>query len=567
MPASGSAEGGMVLGRSSSWAAQGTESGTNPEPVSSIISPLLTDMYQITMCYGYWKSGRHEVPAAFDMFFRTAPFGGGYCIFAGLSQVLAFINTYKITSGHIGYLKHQMPFADEGFFEYLAGLDCSKVKILAFAEGSVVFPREPLLRIEGPIGICQLLETTLLCAVNYASLVATNAARMRVAVGPSTKLLEMGLRRAQGTDGGLSASRYSYIGGFDGSSNVLAGYLFGITVSGTHAHSFVQSFTSFADLPRKSIALPDGGVCEDFVGLVQSHKAKLGFHTTNEGELTAYVAYCQAFPSSFLALVDTYDTMASGVPNFLACAVAMMELGYKPIGIRLDSGDLAYYSREARRMFRDVEGKYGFEGFAKSMQIVASNDIDEDVLYELGDKGHEIDTFGIGTRLVTCQAQPALGCVYKLVEMDGKARIKLSQDMVKISIPARKRVFRLYGGPEGLAMTDIMLAEEEVLRDGPPKAGKELVCRHILEPTKQDKVTPTKVEEMLGCVWDGKLLAPIPTVNEVREHAAKSLRDHDAKVMSRADCVKYPVALSDNLFNIMHTLWAAEKPAVDKGGA
>lgn len=182
----------------------------------------------------------------------------------------------------------------------------------------------------------------------------------------------------------------------------------------------------------RSIVLPDGSTKQDFVGLVLSWQKKLGFLYTNEGELTAFIAYCQAFPSSFLALVDTYDTLLSGVPNFLSCAMAMIEIGYKPVGVRLDSGDLAYYSKQARRLFEEVEAKCGRAGLAQSLTIVASNDIDEDALYRLKEEGHEINLFGIGTHLVTCQSQPALGCVFKLVEMDGKPRIKLSQDIIKV---------------------------------------------------------------------------------------------------------------------------------------
>ncbi|EKX34343.1 hypothetical protein GUITHDRAFT_39690, partial [Guillardia theta CCMP2712] len=203
----------------------------------NLVNALLTDMYQITMCYAYFRTKRHNTHAVFDLFFRQNPFDGEYTIFAGLSEVIAFMSNYRFTDEHIEYLK--IPDATEDFFEYLRSLDCSEVKIYAFQEGSVVFPREPLLRVEGPVGICQLLETTLLCIVNYASLVATNAARMRMAVGPNKTLLEFGLRRSQGPDGGVSASRYSYIGGFDGTSNALAGMLFGMKVGGTHAHSFV----------------------------------------------------------------------------------------------------------------------------------------------------------------------------------------------------------------------------------------------------------------------------------------------------------------------------------------
>ena len=227
-------------------------------PFSNLVTPMLTDMYQLTMCYGYWTAKRHEMTAVFDLYFRKAPFHGTFTIFGGLSQVLAFLNTYKITSKQIDYLKTLMPTANPKFFEWLATLDCSQVKVFAFKEGSVVFPREPLLRVEGPIGICQLLETTLLCLINYASLIATNAARMRLAAGGKT-LLEMGLRRAQGPDGGVSASRYAYMGGFDATSNVAAGELFGIKVSGTQAHAFIQSFSSLDDLPTRRLRRPAAG--------------------------------------------------------------------------------------------------------------------------------------------------------------------------------------------------------------------------------------------------------------------------------------------------------------------
>mmetsp|Transcript_31072 Transcript_31072/g.76235 ORF Transcript_31072/g.76235 Transcript_31072/m.76235 type:complete len:522 (+) Transcript_31072:2-1567(+) len=519
-------------------------------------------MYQITMCYGYWKSKRHEVHAVFDMFFRKSPFKGEFCIFAGLNQALSFLNTYKITQSHIDFLKEQMPLADPEFFEYLRNLDCKQIKVHAFKEGSVVFPREPLVRIEGPIAVCQLLETTLLCIVNYASLVATNAARMRVAVGPDKMLLEMGLRRAQGTDGGLSASRYAHIGGFDGTSNVLAGNLFGIKVSGTHAHAFVQSFSSLDDLPTEEITLSDGSVRADFVSLVKGYREKHGWNHTNDGELCAFIAYCQAFPMSFLALVDTYDTLVSGVPNFLACALAMIEIGCKPIGIRLDSGDLAYYSKEARKMFHEIEKEYGYKDFAVNLNIVASNDIDENELYKLQEKGHEINTFGIGTHLVTCQAQPALGCVYKLVETDGKARIKLSQDMIKVSVPGKKRIFRLFGLNDK-ALADIMMCEDEILENGPPKEGERILCRHILDPSKRAVCVPTRVVEMLTCVWDGKLTGEMRSVADVRSNARDGLESIQDTVKRRDEPIPYKVSLSERLFRKMHDLWMEEAPIAE----
>ena len=535
---------------------------SDPTPYNPNTNAMLTDMYQMTMCYAYWKAKRHETPACFDMFFRKPPFKGEFCVFGGLSQVLAFLHSYKITEAQLDYLKTLMPDVDDGFFEWLANVDCSQVRVHAFKEGSIVFPREPLLRVEGPIGICQLLETTLLCIVNYASLVATYAARMRVAVGPCKTLLEMGLRRAQGPDGGLSASRYAHIGGFDATSNVLAGQLFGIKVSGTHAHAFVQSFSGLSDLASRRMCSADGTAEVDFVALVLKYRAELQRPNTNMGELSAYIAYCQALPASFLALVDTYDTLESGLPNFIACALALIEIGYFPLGLRLDSGDLGALSIQARAMLKETEARYsgslrGVEGLG-AVAIVASNDIDEDRLCELQAAGHEIDTFGIGTHLVTCQAQPALGCVYKLVEMRGAPRIKLSQDRIKISVPCKKRLFRLYDAG-GVPMGDVMMSEDEFESSGPPNAGQAFVGRDPIEPATRATLTPASVSELLICVWDGRLTHQMESLAEVRGHCQREIASLSKHTRRHAP-EPYLVSLSDALFETMHSLWMCEAP-------
>lgn len=223
-------------------------------------------------------------------------------------------------------------------------------------KSKVCFPKEPLIRVEGPLAIAQLLETTLLNLVNFPSLITTNASRMRLAAGSDKMLLEFGLRRAQGPDGGISASKYAYVGGFDGTSHVLAGKLFGISVKGTHAHSFVMSYTGLKDLKSTKIASSTDSLVEvEFLELVLSKRSLLGFTSTNESELAAFVAYAQSFPNGLVALVDTYDTLTSGVPNFLCVGWALYELGYHPRGIRLDSGDLAYLSKEVRNMFRETD--------------------------------------------------------------------------------------------------------------------------------------------------------------------------------------------------------------------
>jgi nicotinate phosphoribosyltransferase len=365
-------------------------------PTNSFVGPLLTDMYQLTMCYAYFKAGKHKDHSTFDMFFRKPPFGGEYAIFAGLEECLRFIQSYRFSEKEIAYLKKTMAIAPEDvgpFFDgYLAQLDCSEVKVYAVAEGTVVFPRIPLLRIEGPLGICQLLETTLLNLCNFATLVCTNAARHRLAAGHDKTLLEFGLRRAQGPDGAMSASRYSAIGGFDGTSNVMAGLQHGLAVKGTHAHALVSAFVGIEELPSRLI---DG---HDVVELALGFRKELGFGLSSLGELAAFISFAQAFPDNFLALVDTYETLSSGVPNFLCVALALHKMGRKPVGIRLDSGDLAYLSRETRKMFKAVDGKYGTD-FAGTCKIVASNDINEGVLLSLNEQKHDIDVFGIGTNV------------------------------------------------------------------------------------------------------------------------------------------------------------------------
>jgi nicotinate phosphoribosyltransferase len=286
----------------------------------------------------------------------------------------------------------------------------------------VVFPRLPLLRIEGPIIKTQLLETTLLTLVNFASLVTTNATRFRATTGPDKKFQEFGLRRAQGPDGGLSASKYCYLGGFDGTSNVLAGKLYGIPLKGTHAHAYVSSYNSIDDLKIRDLRDQITGESRPFTQLCLQYLDELGPvlkfipEEANKGELAAFISYAIAFPTSFLALVDTYDVLKSGVPNFLAVARALHECNYQATGLRLDSGDLAYLSLEVRARFVQTADMYNIP-YIKEFNIVASNDINEHTLISLEKQEHAIDTFGIGTHLVTCQKQPALGCVYKLVEV------------------------------------------------------------------------------------------------------------------------------------------------------
>ncbi|XAR57785.1 Nicotinate phosphoribosyltransferase [Bertholletia excelsa] len=536
-------------------------------PTNPMVTPLLTDLYQFTMAYAYWKAGKHNERAVFDLYFRKNPFGGEYTIFAGLEECIRFIANFKLTEEHIAFIKETLPrTCEDGFYDYLRGIDCSDIEVYAIPEGSVVFPKVPLLRLEGPVAVAQLLETPFLNLINYASLVATNAARHRFVAGKSKLLLEFGLRRAQGPDGAIGASKYSYIGGFDATSNVEAGRLFGIPLRGTHSHAFVSSYMSPDEITEKSLKSRDGSrTCEDFVSLAQawlnkikrSHSLGSIFGETNQSELVAFTSYALAFPDSFLALVDTYDVMRSGIPNFCAVALALHYLGYKAIGIRLDSGDLAYLSCEGRNFFHAIEKEFGVPDFGK-MSITASNDLNEETLDALNKQGHEVDAFGIGTYLVTCYAQAALGCVFKLVEVNNQPRIKLSEDITKVSIPCKKRCYRLYG-KEGCPLVDIMTGENEP----PPKVGERILCRHPFSESKRAYVVPQRVEELLKCYWrgsPGKSREDLPLLNDIRNRCIQQLEQMRSDHMRRLNPTPYKVSVSAKLYDFIHFLWLNEAP-------
>jgi len=538
---------------------------------NGVIQPLLTDLYQITMAYAYWKSERRTDNAVFDLFFRKNPFKGEFTIFAGLEECLKFLRNFHYSESDIEYLKSILPpTTEDEFFDWLRHLDTSEVTVYAIDEGKVVFPKVPLLRIQGPLPIVQLLETTLLTLVNYASLVATNAARFRMAAGPEKSLLEFGLRRAQGPDGGLSASRYCYVGGFDGTSNVLAGKLFGIPVKGTHAHAFITSFTDVSDIKNRILKNKEGQDI-DFVNLCQGWLEKVSkllgvlSDEAGKGELAAFIAYAQAFPESFLCLLDTYDVIRSGIPNFCAVALALNDLGFRAQGVRLDSGDLAYLSVVTRQSFRKIAREYKVDWFEK-LTIVASNDINEETIHSLNQQrvvmdkgqpqGHEIDSFGIGTHLVTCQRQPALGCVFKLVEVNDQPRIKLSEDMEKVTLPGLKEAYRLFGH-DGNALVDLLTQPGEEA----PHPGKRELCRHPFQESKRAYVNPAYVEPLYKCYWkDGKIQQPLPTLQELRDRAQDSLNSLRTDHKRALNPTPYKVSVTDKLYIFLHGLWLDNAP-------
>ncbi len=365
---------------------------------------LLTDLYQLTMANGYFINGMQEREAVFHLYFRKNPFKGNYAIACGLDFVIDFISSFHFDVDSIQYLASLKggdgkALFSESFLNYLQRLEFS-CDVDAIVEGTLVFPNEPLVRIRGPLIQCQLLETTLLTLINFSTLVATKSSRI-VHAAKGDPVLEFGLRRAQGPDGGLSASRAAFIGGCEATSNVLAGQLFDIPVKGTHAHSWVMSFDT---------------------------------------ELESFEAYAKAMPNNCVFLVDTFDTY-EGVKKAIVLGKALKERGYRMHGIRLDSGDLAELSIQARQLLDEA-------GFTEA-QIVASNDLDEYRIKQLKSEGAKITVWGVGTRLSTCYDQPALGGVYKLAALEnaeGKMdfKVKLSEQAIKTSNPGIQQVRRFF---------------------------------------------------------------------------------------------------------------------------
>jgi len=396
-----------------------TERAATGSPVPGFPVPpaSMTDLYELTMAAGYWKLGRTGDQAIFTLFFRQAPFGGGFTLAAGLEGVIAFVEAYRFTAPELAHLESlrgndDRPLFERGFLDYLGALRM-EVDIDAVPEGTVVFPHEPLVRVSGSLLQAQLLESALLNLVNFPTLAATKAAHVMLAAGGSP-VLEFGLRRAQGPDGGLTASRAAYLGGCAATSNVLAGRLFGIPVRGTHAHSWVLSFAD---------------------------------------EQQAFDAWAEVMPGNAVMLVDTYDSV-EGISNAITTGLRMRERGQKFAGIRLDSGDLAYLSVRAREMLDAA----GFE----ETQIMASNDLDPETIESLQAQGARIDVWGVGTKLVTCFDQPALGGVYKLTAIsDGaswRTPVKVSSETAKITVPGKLGVRRFYDR-DGTARADMIWDE------------------------------------------------------------------------------------------------------------
>lgn len=438
---------------------------------------LLTDFYQITMAYAYWKAGFDKHEAVFQLFFRRPPFKGGFTITAGLEAVIEFIENYEMDPSDLDYLKSLSdidgsPLFLAGFFEYLKDLRLT-CDVDAIPEGTVVFPYEPLIRVRGPLLQCQLLESTLLNLINFPTLIATKAARICIAA-EGDSVFEFGLRRAQGIDGALTASRAAFIGGCEATSNTLAGKLYGIPVRGTHAHSWVMAF---------------------------------------DDELKAFETYAECLPNQSIFLVDTYNTL-SGVKKAIIVGQELKKRGKKFLGIRLDSGDLAYLSIEARKLLDAA-------GFTDT-KIIASNELDETIISDLKRQGAKISVWGVGTSLVTGKDQKALDGVYKLSAIrsenaDWRYTLKLSEQMMKVSNPGILQVRRYRNGHGNFA--DVLYDE------GYPIEGD---CHAIdlLDTTKEKVImAATQFEDLLVPIFrKGKRVYSSPELESIRTRTKNQLK-------------------------------------------
>nr|WP_191559200.1 nicotinate phosphoribosyltransferase [Metabacillus idriensis] len=455
---------------------------------------LHTDLYQINMAETYWEDNMHNRKAVFEVFFRKLPFSNGYGVFAGLERIVEYLQSFSFTESDIEYLRDELGYRDD-YLEYLKEVRFTG-NVRSMVEGELVFANEPILRIEAPLAEAQLIETALLNIVNYQTLIATKASRIKHVVG-NQSAMEFGTRRAHEMDAAIWGTRAAYIGGVDATSNVRAGKMFGIPVAGTHAHALVQAYRD---------------------------------------EYTAFHKYARRHKDCVF-LVDTYDTLKSGVP--IAIKVAK-ELGDKINfkGIRLDSGDLAYLSKKARKMLDEA-------GFTET-QIIASNDLDENTIINLKSQGAQIDSWGIGTKLITAYDQAALGAVYKLVSIENengemKDTIKISGNPEKVTTPGIKKVYRIINSVNKKSEGDYIALEDEN-----PQAEERLKMFHPVHTFVSKFVTNFEAKELHRDIFvDGKLVYDLPELQEIQDYAAQNmdvLWDEYKRTMHPEE---YPVDLSE----------------------
>ena len=466
---------------------------------------MLCDFYQLTMGNGYFKTKHAGRTAYFDLFFRRVPDNGGYAICAGLEQVIEYIENLRFSGEDIDFLRSKGIFSKE-FLEYLRGFKFEG-DLFAIPEGTPVFPNEPLITVRAPSIQAQLVETMLLLLVNHQSLIATKASRI-VRAAKGRAISEFGSRRAQGTAGAILGARAAYIGGCTGTACVIAGELYGVPATGTMAHSWVQMFDS---------------------------------------ELEAFEEYCRVYPNGAVLLVDTYNVLKSGVPNAIKAFDNILKpRGARPVGIRLDSGDIAYLSIEARKML-DAAGY-------PDCKIVASNSLDEHIITDLINQGAKVDLFGVGERLITASSEPVFGGVYKLcaTEEDGviTPKIKISENVVKITNPHYKKLYRIFDNKTGKAAADLICVHDERIDETKPL--------ELFDPDftwKRKTVTDFTAKELQVPVFlNGKRAYKSPSIVEIREYCAEQLGTLWESVLRFENPHAYYVDLSQKLWDIKQKL-------------
>ncbi|HFX3826675.1 TPA: nicotinate phosphoribosyltransferase [Enterococcus faecium] len=459
---------------------------------------LHTDLYQINMMQTYWELGRADLHAVFECYFREMPFNHGYAVFAGLERLVNYLENLTFNDSDIAYLRG-LEVYPEGFLEYLQNFEF-KATVRSAREGELVFANEPLIQVEGPLAHCQLVETALLNMVNFQTLIATKAARIKSVIGEDP-LLEFGTRRAQELDAAVWGTRAAYIGGADATSNVRAGKIFGIPASGTHAHSLVQSY---------------GNDYEAFMAYAKTHK-------------------------DCVFLVDTYDTLKSGVPSAIRVA---KELGDKINfqGVRIDSGDMAYISKRVREQLDAA-------GFTEA-KIYASNDLDEATILNLKMQKAKIDVWGVGTKLITAYDQPALGAVFKLVSIEddeGKMMdtIKLSSNAEKVTTPGKKQVWRITRNFDGKSEGDYV-----TLWDEDPREEEAIFMFHPVHTFINKTVRDFTARPVLQDIFiEGKIVYELPALNEIKEYTKENLDSLWEEYKRDLNPQKYPVDLSTECWN------------------
>lgn len=465
---------------------------------------MLVDFYELTMANGFFENGRGNEIAYFDMFFRKVPDNAGYAVMAGVQQVIEYLNALEFTAEDIEYLRSKNMFCED-FLEYLKNFhfECD---LWAIPEGTPIFPNEPLITVKGPAIQAQFIETMILLTVNHQSLIATKANRI-VEAAQGRPVMEFGSRRAQGYDGAIYGARAAYIGGCAGTACAISDRDFGVSALGTMAHSWIQLFPT---------------------------------------ELEAFRAYAKVYPDSCTLLIDTYSVLKSGVPNAITVFKELEAQGHKGVGVRIDSGDIAYLSKKARKMFDEAGLDY--------IKIVASNSLDEFIIRDLIVQGAKIDSFGVGERLVTSKSEPVFGGVYKLaaVEENGELipKIKISENIVKITNPSYKKVWRLFDNGSGKAIADVITLANEIIDDSKPYT--------IFDPEqtyKKTTLTDFTAKQLQVQIFEkGKCIYNSPDVETIRAYCREQLETIWDEVKRFENPHEYYVDLSQPLWELKNRL-------------